>query len=320
MTTRALVRWLVLGLAASAAGLLPAPPLDAHPAPRDPAQRADSEDRIVRTLRVNDGDVLELHNIAGDITITGTTGNDLRIDALKSGRRGRDDIDVDIVQRGSRVEVRTRTRRGRDSRGNVDYTLRVPAGMVLDVHTVSGNVKATNLDGRASLRAVSGDIVASGLTQLDGAETLSGDVRVSSTTVTSNANVKTTSGNVTLSDIKAGGLKVTSVSGDVRLDDVSTTRLEVTSLSGDVEFSGPLSSTGRYTINSHSGDVRFRPSDQTGFALTAGSFSGSVHSDLPITMQKVAGGRGQRNIHGVVGDGSASVEVTTFSGDITILK
>ncbi|MGH9162718.1 MAG: DUF4097 family beta strand repeat-containing protein [Vicinamibacteraceae bacterium] len=292
--------------------------LSAHPAPGPPAQRAESEDRLVRTLRVSDGDVLELHNVSGDITITGTTGNELHIEALTSGRRGRD-LEVDIVQRASRVEVRSRTRRGRDARGNVDYMLRVPAGMVLDLHTVSGNVKATDVQGRATLRAVSGDIVASGLTALDGAETLSGDVSVSSATVTSNANIKTTSGNVTLGDIKAGGLKVTSVSGDVRLDGVSITRLEVTSLSGDVEFSGRLSSTGRYTVNSHSGDVRFRPGEQTGFELTAGSFSGSVHSDLPITMQNLAGERG-RNLHGVVGDGSASVELTTFSGDITILK
>ncbi|MPZ21313.1 MAG: DUF4097 family beta strand repeat protein [Luteitalea sp.] len=319
MIIGALVRWLILALAIPAAGLLAAPPLSADPAPRPQEQRADSDDRIVRTLRVNDGDVLELHNIAGDITITGTEGNKLHIDARKNGRRGAA-IDVEIVQRAARVEVRTRARRGNGSRGEVDYTLRVPASMVLDVHTVSGDVEATNVHGRATLRAVSGDIVASGLTQLDAAETLSGDVRISSTTATGNANIKTTSGSVTLGDIKAGGLKVTSVSGDVRLGEVSTTRLEVTSLSGDVEFSGPLSPTGRYTINSHSGDVRFQPSDQTGFELTAGSFSGSVRSDLPVTMQNLAGGRGRRNVQGVVGDGAASVDLTTFSGDITILK
>lgn len=321
MITRVLARWPVAGLVAGL--LLPGGwPLAAS---QRTQERAADEERIVRTLSVSDGDVLELHNIGGDVTITGTSGNELHIEALKRGRRRRDAresldaTEVQIAQRATRVEVRTRTRRGRRSQASVDYTLRVPAGMVLDVHSVSGNLKVSDVNGRAALRAVSGDIVASGLKQLDAAETLSGHVRISSSTAT-DASVKTTSGDITLSDLTANSLKTNTVSGEVRLTNLAATWLEATSLSGDIEFSGTLSRTGRYKLGSHSGHVRFRPSDTAGFELTAGSFSGSVHSDLPIATRNISGGPGRRNLQGTVGDGGASVELTTFSGDITLLK
>ena len=85
--------------------------------------------------------------------------------------------------------------------------------------------------------------------------------------------------------------------------------------------SGNLAKSGRYELNSHSGDVRLTLGSGTGFELEASSFSGSVHSDLPLKSSgdgdaEDAPGR-RRSLHGVFGDGSAVLNVTTFSGSIT---
>jgi DUF4097 and DUF4098 domain-containing protein YvlB len=71
--------------------------------------------------------------------------------------------------------------------------------------------------------------------------------------------------------------------------------------------------------------VRLQLSGSTGFSLNASSFSGSIRSDFPVTLQPAAARTGGRRGPGqatraVFGDGSAELNVTTFSGDITIQK
>ena len=99
------------------------------------------------------------------------------------------------------------------------------------------------------------------------------------------------------------------------------------SVSGSVEFVGTLGKSGRYEINSHSGSVRLSLAGNTGFELNASSFSGSIRSDFPVTL----GGppsrddRGRRPgpgraTHAVFGDGSATLNIRTFSGDIVLTK
>ena len=98
------------------------------------------------------------------------------------------------------------------------------------------------------------------------------------------------------------------------------------SVSGNVEFAGSLGKGGRYDINSHSGNIRLALAGNTGFELNANSFSGSIRSDFPVTL----GGTSDRNdrrragpgraTHAVYGDGSATLNIRTFSGDIVIAK
>lgn len=53
----------------------------------------------------------------------------------------------------------------------------------------------------------------------------------------------------------------------------------------------------------------------TGFELEAESFSGDIRTDF-----EVRGTRGKRSVRGTVGDGSAVLDLTTFSGSILITK
>jgi DUF4097 and DUF4098 domain-containing protein YvlB len=135
------------------------------------------------------------------------------------------------------------------------------------------------------------------------------------------------SGSVRARGLKARALDLGSISGDVTLLDVSCDRLGAKSVSGNVEYSGTLARNGRYEVNSHSGNIRFTLSGSTGFELTANTFSGTVRSDLPLTIggdrDRDAGrrrGPGNRSIRGTFGDGSAALTIRTFSGDIVISK
>jgi DUF4097 and DUF4098 domain-containing protein YvlB len=137
--------------------------------------------------------------------------------------------------------------------------------------------------------------------------------------------LSTISGNVIATGLKVRSLEAGTVSGDVRLSGSQIERLEAKSISGNVEFDAPLVKGGRYEFTSHSGDVRLILSGNTGFELDADTFSGSVRSDVPITLRSV--GRTERErrgstraIRGTYGDASAILSVRSHSGSVVITK
>ena len=99
---------------------------------------------------------------------------------------------------------------------------------------------------------------------------------------------------------------------------MTSERVDAQAISGNVAFMGNLAPNGRYEFTSHSGNVRIAVGGKTGFQLEATSFSGGITSDLPITCEGAASGRD--SLRGKYGDGSAILELTSFSGSIAITK
>jgi DUF4097 and DUF4098 domain-containing protein YvlB len=125
--------------------------------------------------------------------------------------------------------------------------------------------------------------------------------------------------------LKVRALEAGSVSGNVRLVGSEVERLEAKSVSGNIEFDAPLTKGGRYEFISHSGNVRITLSGSTGFELDADTFSGSVRSDMPVTLRAM--GRTEptrrgssRAIRGSYGDASAFLSVRSHSGSVVITK
>ena len=91
------------------------------------SQRQDSREQVERTTRTfRGGQELQLANVSGDIVITRGGGNDIGVEIVKTAR-GRDDADlkellqlveVEVVERNNRVEVRTRYPQGDEMRRN----------------------------------------------------------------------------------------------------------------------------------------------------------------------------------------------------------
>ena len=102
-------------------------------------------------------------------------------------------------------------------------------------------------------------------------------------------------------------------------------------MSGGVEYAGGIARNGRYEINTHSGTVRLLLANPAGFELNANSFSGSIRSDLPLTIGGDSRARTttvgaaavigkNHSMRATFGDGSATLVVRTFSGDIVIAR
>ena len=121
------------------------------------------------------------------------------------------------------------------------------------------------------------------------AKTISGDVTAQNIGTQTTLVLSTVSGTVLGTGLKVRALEAGSVSGDVRLVGSEVERLEAKSVSGNIEFDAPLTKGGRYEFTSHSGNVRITLSGNTGFELDADTFSGSVRSDVPVTLRDRSG-------------------------------
>ena len=285
-----------------------------------------------RTVKIGRNGGLDLQNVAGDITVTGGGGDEVKIDAVKRVRHPNEaegkallsEININVADRGGRVEVRTDYPRRRNWSGGVDFTVSVPRDASVALRSVSGTVKVTNVNGELRAESVSGDIVTMTTKKLRWAKTVSGDVDVSEAEA-DELSVGSVSGDVTVNRLKGSGFDAQTVSGDLRLTDVELDHATLRSVSGDIDYAGRLGRNGRFQFQSHSGDIRVTPADARGFAIEASTFSGDVRSDYALTLQSSPGnslapGGRNRSVRGSFGDAGATLSLQSFSGDIVIVK
>jgi DUF4097 and DUF4098 domain-containing protein YvlB len=300
------------------------------------AERETETARETRTVQLGASGQLDVQNVAGDIVVSRGSGTAATIEIVKTARartaaEAREMlglVNVVVNERAGRAEVRADypQGQGRDRRRNtsvtVAFTITAPAGTSVTAKSVSGNVSVKDLSGEVAIESVSGDVTIENASRVAAAKTVSGDVRITNAMLDSGLEASSVSGDVVLNRARATRLTLATVSGTVSAQDVDCPRVELQAVSGDVDYSGRLARGGRYELTSHSGNIRLSPAGDTGFELTANSFSGSVRSDLPLKTQSgddQPGGR-RRTVRGVFGDGSAVLDLTSFSGNIVISK
>ncbi len=168
---------------------------------------------IDRTIAFSRGGTLKLRNFSGNVHLTGTTGNDVVVHAVRKASRERlDNIKLDIEVSGSTISIEANRRgpnwdRRSDNVVETEFEIQVPT--------------ATSLD----LYAFSGDLIVRG--------------------TTSEVEAKTFSGNIDLdvsAAVAAPDLKVETFSGDIttRVPAASNGRVEFNSFSGDLRSDVPL--------------------------------------------------------------------------------
>jgi hypothetical protein len=322
--------FIVLSLVVAAAA---APPLVSVGGAQE--RRTETE-RFTRSVNIGPAGELELSNIAGDIVVTRGSGNAAAIEVIKTARAASPEdaramlglVEVEITERGTRAEARTRYPPGdelrRNNRRNINvsvaYTVSAPEGTRIIAKSISGSISVRDIKGVLTLESVSGNVrVANGGRTVSG-RSISGDIDLADTTVEGALEATTISGTVRIRRLQARSLAINSVSGGVELEDVTAERIDAQVISGDIAFSGELERNGRYELTSHSGSIKMAIAGGAGFQIEATSFSGSITTDIPVTSQGGQNGRRNRSLRGTVGSGGAVLDLTTFSGSIVITK
>lgn len=246
-----------------------------------------------------------VRNIIGNVKVTGTSGRSVEVTGTRVRRRYGDpqDVTMDVVELSDGVALCIRYPHSRsrhhdsdgdskhpcssnnDWNGNgdrndteVNLTVKVPAGLILRIGTVSGDVMAENLAGDIELRSVSGDVRLAG-------------------------------GN-------GPTISLETVSGDVELLDGRASDIFGHTISGAVTFRGPILKDGNYEFSTTSGDIALTLPDKPDAKLSAATFSGRFSSDLPTNQDERRHNRHRYNA--TWGSGSAQLDLESLSGNIRI--
>jgi DUF4097 and DUF4098 domain-containing protein YvlB len=294
---------------------------------------AQQTESFSRKVRLGANGRLTITNLSGEIAVTAGAGDEVSIEAVKRTNGNRSDlsqvqIQVDAV--AGRVDVTTNYESAR-FRGNsgvwVDYTITVPQTTTVDARSVSGMVRISGIRGTARAESISGTVTLANVAKAERAKTVSGGIELTDITDADALNLNSVSGSIRGTNIKARTLTAETVSGALDLNNATCDRLDARSISGRMQFTGPLAKNGQYDLRTHSGAIAVTVPANAGFVFDATSFSGDIRSAFALTVggdvnQSIGRPRGPRRsaIHATIGDGSAQLQVETFSGSIVLDK
>ena len=187
----------------------------------------------------------------------------------------------------------------------------IPADMILNINSQSGNVTVTGSRAELDIETVEGNIEVEGGVGVVTLHTTDGTIQL--TGASGRIELNSVDGELTGRDL-AGEIRAESVDGAVTLENVTASGVEATTVDGAVLMSGTLKAGGRYHLSSHDGGVTLAvPAlDAT---VSVSTFSGSFESDFPVTLTSTRGGK---RMSFTVGSGAASIELESFDGAIRI--
>jgi hypothetical protein len=230
---------------------------------------------------------LELRLAAGSVNVASVVGDESVV-TLEGPPRAVEETRIELV--GDRLIVEERRKglmglfAGIGEPMNV--TVQVPHGSRVDAATAASRVHLDGNFGAVSMASASGD--------LDFVGELDGD-----------ADVKTASGSVRVPHV-GGDLRVKTVSGDVSAESVDGS-VSVKSVSGDL-YVGSVT-RGKVDVHNVAGDVTLGIAPGSSIDVDAGSASGDLSSEIPLSA-KAPAGEGPTVV----------IRVQTVSGDLLVRR
>lgn len=275
--------------------------------------------------------VIDITVRRGDLMVRGTDGSSAELRGNNTNYQVRSS-GVSVVMSmtggnsaGSGASRSTRSNAGSrsSSSSSSDMELTIPRGTRLIVRGTSGDVEVTNVEGDVEIHVMSGDIITRSLGGRAILESLSGDVHVYDGV--SDLRAITVSGDIVAAGTR-GAIEVSTTSGDVTLTAERLSRVQVNSLSGDIQLTTGAAANARVQLTSHSGNIRLRLPERASGELEVSSFRGTVRGEqltlMPNMVRSLSGNRNESNMrrYEFGGGGSTRITVTTFNGDITLVR
>ena len=250
--------------------------------------------------------LVHLDNVAGDITFRTTNTAECVVTLTAHSPEAQQLVDkatIAFKNAGTRDELTIEVRREgtQSSEGFRSLLLLLKNGFEGRKHSVDVDVQAP-AGTSVDIKTVSGDLDLTRLAVGDVKVTaISGDI--TATNINGSAKFKTTSGDITVGDVR-GGLKVETVSGDLCTGLVHGP-IKTKAVSGDVAVSPAV--VAPVECRTVSGDVRIDLVPGLAVDVNARSVSGRLHSSISLS-----------GTPGATESSMAALNLSSVSGDITI--
>lgn len=246
---------------------------------------------------VKPGTKIEVYNINGNIEISKWDKDEVEVNALKSTRVGKDELEkvkIDVTTNGD-MEIRTKYLE-KKAKVSVNYEIKVPTTVVVArVENSDGKIELRGTKGPSKLRTSNGKI---NVEDADGdieAETSNGKVDIED--VSGYVSVRTSNGSIDISGT-AGISKVITSNGSINV--------EVPDIKGDeVEIKTSLGSI----------DLYISPDLNTDIEMSTSLGTVSYH-DIPLVVSESK----RTHVEGKLGKGGPKIVVKTSLGSIDLYK
>lgn len=264
---------------------------------------------------------LSISNVKGSVTVSAWDRNQVQVtgrlgDGAKPLAFDGDDreLELKVEPMGSKSAW---FNWNNDTRmGSTSLEVRVPKGASLDIDVVSATVGIDGLDGgRIETNSVSGKVRVNARSPDVDVETVSGSIELAG--FAQKVNLQTVSGDI-LAPSVGNEAELQTVSGRIRAAGGPWKRLNLSTVSGDIQLTGGMAPGGSFDVDSMSGDVQIQVPANLSSSIHASSFSGDLRSDFG-TVKKVEHGPGSE-LEATAGNGSARMNIESFSGDVKIRK
>lgn len=259
-----------------------------------------------------DGEV-SIKNINGSISVTGWSKNEVEVTGTITG-----DVEEVLVE-GTAKRVRVEARFPENSRhttGSADLVIKAPVGAGIRVDVVNATVTVGGVGGEVEVEAVNGDITVTDRPARLTVQTVNGVITVRGKCA--QVESQTVGGRIILEGVE-GDITASAVGGEIRVTGNAFGRVKMSSVSGAIDFTGGLAKSATVRAESHSGDVTLHLPAGVSAEFEASTFSGDVRNAFGSNGSKSQYGPG-RTLAFTAGDGDARVSITTFSGDVDLVK
>ncbi len=268
-----------------------------------------------KTLPVEPGVTVRLDLVRGSVVVTGTSDEQMVIEALKRVRATNreeaeevaDHIEIRVDASGREVSIGTNYLRmlsrspsfwekvlgsGSDAYGSVDYVISVPPQCSLAIRASAADIELSSIEG-----AVTVDNTA-GVTR---GEFLFGPVTV-----------RQPQGTIDLRWVE-GDIRVRSASGRITIDQ-SHGAVDLSTLSSEVKIQTELDSRRDFYVETQTGPITLLVPESSSGVLNIDTESGDIRSEMPIVIRSAS----RRGLIGEFGRGGPTVRLSSSSGTVTV--
>jgi len=292
--------------------------------------KASKKQIVKKDYKIDPYGVVLLTNFMGNISVEGSEGDRLFLEAVKIGKEtDLPNIKIDVEVSGKRLKIETKSKRlevkeiiSKDFAVAVDYKIKVPKTVSLHIKNGRGNIRVKDINGKISIKNGT-DVV------------MIGDIDEK---INSSADTTTKSSD--------GEIFIKGADGDIRMEGINgNEKIDIDSYGRNIIIKNSSNSV---AVKAHKGKIlleqKLLRKDSTIFLVSKSSVTlklpididanidcktlrGSILSELYVTLEQITSKLTttfwknlRRSVKGTIGSGGSEIIIDVTRGDIKLLE
>lgn len=255
-----------------------------------------------KTISTTTSPRVSISNLAGKVVVKGW--NRLQVHVVYSVSSPKVTVDTEqLPGHGPAQKVHFMTyvvnRSGVEQDPTVDYIVQVPTSASLEIHDPQGSVNIESIKGDTSVDSLGGNI--------------------SVANASGHLSVRSVGGNIEVIR-PSGRVEAYSINGNLHFVNPKSSSLRGTTTSGTIVYEGNFVPGGDYILSDYSGDINILCPPTASFELNAKTVRGKLDNQFPVVSRGPSSSflSSANSFFGTRGSGEATLELTSFSGVISI--